>query len=817
MPKSVEEFERLQSQPKTVETFETQRAVSKIASAVPSVSDPQFQIRPTVEKPSFWERAGEEAKGIGVGLLHTIARSMTEPSALVGPPKDLIGTIQSGQAMIDRYGPILGGALAGTLGSQEQRIKAPIAVGQHVMKMAKETPVQTGLDVLLALSPALRAAYKPTHIRSGATLFETVPPAIERPIVPASFTRRVLQTTVAPVKDVYQRLISPLENRLKSVPGRLLAGEMRNVHRKTGRRRGEFAVELEATGIRKLRRKQREQVSDYLAGDKSIKDPFVVGVAQSIKTLRDRMWFKARAKNVQVELPDGSTRPIGKAKDLPHYLREDIAKTAYNDINRAIQKAEKIAGKDASLGEIKNSLDKIAQKGMRSASGMPKTSLELAEYLVSEGYANSLSDALMAMHRQLHNQLFNPFGSLERARIIKWPAKFVEKDAYRVMQRYGAGFAKRISEIEQWGQRGQGAIRRLKEIEAVNPAEKEVAQRGLQILTGEIERIKTLPPSIRGLIDFFIDAEMITKVGAGPATISQIGQPAISFMAEAGVLRSAKALKTMFTHKGRQQIRSTGATTTAGGKRTMEMFFGHESRSILSKPREVATLAFGQANRGLAAHAASTYELFIKDLHRIASKGSGPRSKWAQNKLKQWGVDFAKPLNQKTLRESMFQAATDSQLQRNILRDPLWMNNPHVRWLGFLKRFTLRQYDFWLKNILSEVKHGNPMPLLRGALLAQPAGEGVEQIKEAMKWVISGEKGDKFGRLKLLNESLWKAVATNIGDVATMGVLSELYLKPLEYVEDPKNVDNFTAQYARSFIKTLEFVFMPVAISEEEK
>ena len=63
--------------------------------------------------------------------------------------------------------------------------------------------------------------------------------------------------------------------------------------------------------------------------------------------------------------------------------------------------------------------------------------------------------------------------------------------------------------------------------------------------------------------------------------------------------------------------------------------------------------------------------------------------------------------------EGIYRFAIDSQLQRNILREPVYFNDPRFRPFILFKRFGYRQFEYIFKNSWREFKYGNAPYFLR--------------------------------------------------------------------------------------------------------
>ena len=86
------------------------------------------------------------------------------------------------------------------------------------------------------------------------------------------------------------------------------------------------------------------------------------------------------------------------------------------------------------------------------------------------------------------------------------------------------------------------------------------------------------------------------------------------------------------------------------------------------------------------------------------------------------GVDYRNKLNENTLRHGMYRFAKDMNLQKDILKDPLIMNNPRTQWFFQFKRFGLRQFKLVDGLLRQDLKQGNIMSLLRLGIAGYAGG-----------------------------------------------------------------------------------------------
>jgi len=132
--------------------------------------------------------------------------------------------------------------------------------------------------------------------------------------------------------------------------------------------------------------------------------------------------------------------------------------------------------------------------------------------------------------------------------------------------------------------------------------------------------------------------------------------------------------------------------------------------------------------------AASTSEVAIRSMHAKAKDNIR-----LQHKLELLDIDYKVPLTEPKLQEAMRQFAIDSQLQKNVLRDVNWMNDPRTRPFMLFKSFGLRQYQFIKDTMKFEVTHGNFMPIIRLATLGYFGGAFVDRSRHWLKELMAGE------------------------------------------------------------------------------
>jgi len=164
----------------------------------------------------------------------------------------------------------------------------------------------------------------------------------------------------------------------------------------------------------------------------------------------------------------------------------------------------------------------------------------------------------------------------------------------------------------------------------------------------------------------------------------------------------------------------------------------------------------------------------------------------------------------------MYKFARDTQLQRNILEEPLVFNDPRFRPLFLFKKFGYKQFN-WIRGQLgNELKRGNVFPMLRLASAGLLGGEFVSLARDKLASFYAGEEvyneNEKFinyGNLKdvafghkkidsLINTDrmTWGDALDRFASVGAMGVSMDIVaaentIRAIEFAGKPAVVQDF--------------------------
>ena len=392
----------------------------------------------------------------------------------------------------------------------------------------------------------------------------------------------------------------------------------------------------------------------------------------------------------------------------------------------------------------------------------------------------ALAEAFARLNQSVFYKRFSIAPNLEKQKRVELPDYFYERDARIVLTKYIHDWARRTSYVEAWGNRGEvmeariTALKKMAEGRSVQDRAKinkevETITQLWESYTNAIERNPTKKirnPVARKVAEFLVNFEVASKIGLGYATIPNMTQVLISSAIKAGYWNTFKGIYKL-------------ARPTKEGK---------EYRDLIRKDAEFSRLSFFQmmagiepANSRMAAIAdgitrlnqfqrmnkynllmsgAAGYE-YIQSLKNIATRKGGAMAKisdmgvtlperfggrrisrreWALENLKEMGIKNIEKTTTREMSEAVYSFARDTQLQRNVLNDPLFFNDPRFRPLVLFKRFGYRQAAWIKEQLVNDViKRGNFAMPLRLMVSGFIGGQFVMYAKKALNDFLSGE------------------------------------------------------------------------------
>tara|TARA_Y100001970_G_scaffold87327_1_gene110214 strand:- start:2483 stop:6064 length:3582 start_codon:yes stop_codon:yes gene_type:complete len=594
------------------------------------------------------------------------------------------------------------------------------------------------------------------------------------------------------------------EARIKTTEGRQLGHDM--IPKADARRAelvGSFVQEAVAeSGLKKY--KNPKEIADALEGRPSSAQ--AKAVADKVKVALDRAYEMAKDAGIDVS---GYIE-----KYYPRMMRKDIQQIIFDDLMPFLEKNHKLLDSKITRPQDLRIINKLIESSVKAGEFNNYTNRALNK-LVKEGKL-SYKDAMDNLRSDVMGEMYSPFGNLEKARKLELPAEFYERNAKEVIVRYFDKFARRVASAEVFGKKGENAKALLDSLRFKNPGEYKVLKELYSNFTGlsSVDPAKAMSPAARKLAERIMSFEYATKIGLGFATIPNITQFTISTAAEAGYWRFLRGAYQLLDKNTRNKIKRSGATH----HNVMDMLLGTDiGWNPMSWRENIKKITTDKGNRFTHVAsllstvslfkpinylnqllAASTADVYVRDLHRISKKSvSGARRDWAKRNLKRLGIsdkDYNKAsLSDKNIEHAMYRFAKESQLQKDILKDPLAFNNPKLRPFFIFKRFGFRQAKYMKDLMRREVfQQKNVLVPLRLAVGGWFGADFVIWAKDNLIKLLSGEdvvREDRKGFEKLIE---------SISTVGAMGFFSDI-------------LD------AEDKLAAIKFTLNPVVLSDMEK
>ena len=512
------------------------------------------------------------------------------------------------------------------------------------------------------------------------------------------------------------------------------------VDEKWHRRAGQGVEQLRDAGLKKLNDEQATSLADALEGKAT---PEQIKAAKPYRKALDEIYFKSKALGLKFNYT---------SKYFPRIWKTDVVEKVFDDVAPLIRELSEGKFSDQAIGKRLE-----AKKGI---------TYQIVKHLLDTDQAKSYGAALRKLERDASAELF-PESSFERPRKLELPSEVYERNAKKVLPAYIDVMTKRMAIAEKWGApTGEKLNKKLSDLSLKNPDEAKIANKIVEMWSGEYERHHGLRGSARKLVDAYMGFETTTKIAGGTATIPNMTQTFISTLPEWGAYNTIRGGLSLMTSKGQKFAREAGIFRES----MIQAYAGKEPKGLTGKitKKALTVSGFMAINKFNIAIASTTARHGIHSLHK-AAQGTGPGANWAKKRLADFGLKPTDKLTKNLVAEKSFRFSIDSQLQRNVMRDPLIANDPRWRPFWLFKRFGYRQAAFSKDMFLREVKRGNPMPMLRMAAGGALGGEFVIWAKNQIKEFLSGEP--RYRKEDLLS---WHRFINNIAAVGSFGVISDI-------------------------------------------
>ena len=531
---------------------------------------------------------------------------------------------------------------------------------------------------------------------------------------------------------------------------------------------------------------------------------------------------------------------------FPRIIKQDVLKVLSNDLARLKDKNPQLFTENAMydkpefqkvVGDI-ISKGGMSEKSLRAIYEMAGIKREKRREQIPD-FNLKVSKAFQRLNTTVNTQYHNIAKNLEIARKAKdLPDFMLERDARVALAQYTHQWARRVASVEQFGNRGEFWKRSISELRKMSGNEKnQYTEKQIEVFKKEADILDQLykiqsnnieldpsynwkSASARRVWSDIVDFEIGSKIGLGFATVPNLTQITISTAVKAGYYPVIKGMYKLSTSSEyRKLIRRSGVSNISlyqslAGLNPSDGFFGKfaEGATWLSGFKKI-----NEINQLVSSAAAKEW---IDMLQPIAQgKGTGvfrARQNWARQNLRDLGFRDINKITDRQKAEAMYRFARDTQLQRNILEEPLVFNDPRFRPLFLFKKFGYKQFNWVRGQLGDELKRGNVFPMLRIASAGLLGGEFVSYARDWLSEAYAGKEVYdeneyflEFGNLKdvafgdkkinsLINvdRMTWGDVLDRFASVGAFGigmdiVASENTIRALEFAGKPAVVQDF--------------------------
>ena len=584
------------------------------------------------------------------------------------------------------------------------------------------------------------------------------------------------------------KFLRAMENKVESESGKKMVAQIADVEASAAQIGGTWLKPIRKALIR-LSDKQAEELLRARMERVRPSDPKLAVLYDNIGAIQ-----KEVARRYGVANPEFADRMRIREADLfqrleydvTHRLKPEIADQLQGDLDQLFTAAEKMAGDKPGEIALRDMLQRRLDQGNLKLSKAGEAYLKHLEKIGVDRLQGILELRNFLGER---TSLYRKFGPLHERRILDLPPEFLDLNAKRVIPSYLEGAARETALAEKFGAKLQGFSDVLK---AMPAKDADVVQRIMDFYTGNVKsalnpKWENRARALSGLMYFKLGPKSVVK---------QFAQPFFSFMSEIGFGRSTMAFAKFVTDHSK-----TWDNVEASGVLNVDVLHpiggapGGSLKVSRAAGKWMKVIGFRDANQLNQALGAIGYERHIQKLYNAANGKTLPskilpvtkeRAQYLLNK--RFGIDYTKPLTDVELQKGMYRGVTESQLQKNVLKEADMMNDPTWRHLFTLQKFNLKQVKMVKDMVLDEMNASHKTggvtaiaPLLRVLAAGALTGEGLTYFINKYNSLLSGEPRERMD--KSITElyadpnfhDILIHVANNVAMAGTMGAVSDMF------------------------------------------
>lgn len=727
---------------------------------------------------------------------------------------------------------------------------APAAILETVMNVAGGKGVLRGAATKAVEIPSARSALRSAIGEQKKMLRGLEKARLDGNVSPLQYFE-MQQKALAPLEEVYDRIIAERGTPPAKIPA-TKAGTIRNIINEIT---DDFST---ATGVAKsLVGKAEDKIETPIGRDaaKMILDADATGKVITGQLLRKvdeavnvdlGVGGKARVSGERLQaILEGKSKPInplekqatsklrevldamydmaegiyGGAKEqladyrknyFPIVYEPSVMFSVFHDLNRALLSAKDIATRRGLDTRDVAVLKGILNEKKISDFHWSQNTLDYVKHH-KDMFNVDLGSSIARGLEKTRGELQGLFGSLDKGRTLEFPLSFRVKNPMDALIIYVEKFGKRLGELEVFG-KDLGHIRgKINEIAKTNPDEAAYVTGLLEDFTGatEFHQSKLIGGTfnapgyvLRRAFGEFAAYEFLTKIATGFSTVKQVGQTLFSVYPYVGLPNYLRGLsKAALDEKTVNMVKDSGILSS-DIYRSVTADVSHSWSRHLG---DNVGAHFMAANRVNFFIAAAAWREQLNTWHRLANNAmaSARERNGARSTLQDLGFDWQQPfLDEGQTLKAMYRFANDSQLQRNVIRDPRWVTNPWLRPLATFKTFDIRQFNWtrdMLRDALKKDKGELAKRMLQLVIASQVVGEWNTWAVNRLKEAFSGREVYRD------DDNRWQRFINNFVNAGTAGWGTTI---------GGALANMFAGQPAEESVRDAAFTLTPVAVSE---
>ena len=490
-------------------------------------------------------------------------------------------------------------------------------------------------------------------------------------------------------------------------------------------------------GLHKLNKIQRQELAEDLRSSDAAAKKRVA----KYRTVLDSSFEIAKKSGLDVAEYIENYFPRQIDRKILKIIRDDIEKFGSYDSRVMSWELNKKTGLNDKLNDLMTSKELSAQ----TIDAIEKIRAKMSKTL-NRNVSNS--EAFERLRNEVFSEIVFVNKNIEIARTQDvLPEILFEQDAGIVLTNYMAQLAKRVAFVETAGKDGSKVydkIKSLKDLGGQNEAE--LLYKAINSFTGtiELDRKYNWSPKAKGVLNDLVNFQVATKIGLGFATIPNLTQPFISSVLKAGYAPFFRGTYKMVTDKEYRNAIKQYAGSGSLELHQMVAGFNPSEISFTAKVADKITKLSGfqginRINKLVSAY--TGYEAALKWQKIAQTTKTKARKDWAKSNLEAMGVkDINKKITQKDMARAMYEFSRDTQLQKNVFREPAFFNDPRMQPFVLFKRFGYRQAEWIATELRKEVvQNKNAAFALRLGVAGMAGGAFVQWAKRGLSDFLSGK------------------------------------------------------------------------------